>query len=122
MRIKLIDFGLSRNFQDLNIGSSKFCGTPAYMSLELFEKSTYDYKIDVFAFGTVLWELYTRKIPFDGLEPVDIMQKLKKNVPLEPIKVKEINEIVVQCRAKEPAKRPDFDWIIERLGKIKRIW
>ena len=58
MNIKLCDFGLARNFDDLNIGSAKFCGTPSYMALELFEKSAYDNKIDVFAYGTVLWEIY----------------------------------------------------------------
>ena len=71
MHIKLIDFGLARNFDDLNIGSAKFCGTPVYMALELFEKSTYDYKIDVFAFGKSFGNSINEKFPIDGLDPVE---------------------------------------------------
>ena len=43
------------------------------MAPELFQKKSYDEKVDVFAFGTLLWELVAREVPFDGLEPADIL-------------------------------------------------
>jgi serine/threonine protein kinase len=48
------------------------------MAPELFAKRSYDQSVDVFAFGTVLYECMTREIPFDGLEPADIKQKVDK--------------------------------------------
>ena len=61
----------------------QFCGTPAYMSQELFQRRQYDEKVDIFAFGTLLWELITREVPYDGLDPQDIRQRVEANEPLK---------------------------------------
>jgi len=74
--IKLCDFGLCKFKADLNRGTMQFSGTPTYMAPELFQKKSYDEKVDVFAFGTLLWELVSREVPFDGLEPADIKEKV----------------------------------------------
>ncbi len=54
----------------------QFSGTPAYMAPELFEKKSYDEKVDVFAFGTLLWELVSEDIPYEYLEPADIKKSV----------------------------------------------
>lgn len=76
LNIKLCDFGLCKFKADLNRGTMQFSGTPVYMAPELFQKKSYDEKVDVFAFGTLLWELVARDVPFDGLEPSDIKEKV----------------------------------------------
>lgn len=58
--VKICDFGLARFMADLNRGAMQFSGTPAYMAAELYEKKTYNEKVDVFAFGTLLWELVAK--------------------------------------------------------------
>ena len=42
------------------------------MAPELFAKRQYDEGVDTFAFGTLLWELVWREVPYDGCEPQDI--------------------------------------------------
>ena len=74
--IKLCDFGLCKFKADLNRGTMQFSGTPSYMAPELFQKKSYDEKVDVFAFGTLLWELIAREVPYDGMEPADIKEKV----------------------------------------------
>ena len=37
----------------------------------------------MFAFGTLLWELVCREVPYDGLESVDIRCKVEKGEPLK---------------------------------------
>ena len=54
----------------------QFSGTPAYMAPELWEKKSYDEKVDVFAFGTLLWELVSSEIPYEYFEPADIKAKV----------------------------------------------
>jgi serine/threonine protein kinase len=61
----------------------QFSGTPAYMAPELFQKRLYDEGVDVFAFGSLLWELVAREIPYDGLDVADIGAKVVKGEPLK---------------------------------------
>lgn len=56
----------------------QFSGTPAYMAPELYQKRQYDEKVDQFAFGTLLWELVTRQVPYDGIDVADIRAKVEK--------------------------------------------
>lgn len=50
----------------------QYAGTPTYMAPELFQKRQYDHSVDVFAFGSMLWEIINREVPYDGLDPTDI--------------------------------------------------
>jgi 4-hydroxyphenylpyruvate dioxygenase-like putative hemolysin len=47
------------------------------MAPELFAKRQYNEKVDVFAFGTLLWEIVERKVPFDGFEAGEIRAKVE---------------------------------------------
>ncbi len=64
--LKLCDFGLTTLQESTNKGLNQFWGTPSYMAPELLQKKPYDNKIDVFAFGNVLYELFERSLPWDG--------------------------------------------------------
>lgn len=83
------------------------------MAPELYQKKAYDHKVDVFAFGTLLWEIFAREVPFEGLEPTDIMQKVMKEEPLPNRKSIPANifKLVQNCRQLDPAKRPEFEQI-----------
>lgn len=118
LNIKVCDFGLARRFDEINTGNSKFSGTPTYMALELYQKKAYDHKVDVFAFGTLLWELFAREIPFDGLDPIDIMERIKNDTPL-PYKsevTSEVLDLVSRCRSVRPEKRPEFSEIVAEIN------
>lgn len=118
-RVKLCDFGLAKSEADLNKGSMKFGGTPTYMAPEIFQKRSYDRKVDVFAFGTLLWELFSRKIPFEGLEPSVIMQKVLSEESLSMTGLnKKISQLIQECRALDPKKRPEFEYIVQFLNEI----
>ena len=61
----------------------QFAGTPVYMAPELFQKRQYDESVDVFAFGTMLWELIWREVPNDGLDPTDIRAFVEQGTQLK---------------------------------------
>lgn len=113
LNIKLCDFGLCKFKADLNRGTMQFSGTPVYMAPELFQKKSYDEKVDVFAFGTLLWELVARDVPFDGLEASDIKEMVMAEEHLKvPFGVnKKIATLIKDSRALNPSKRPDFEYI-----------
>ena len=110
MDMKLCDFGLTKLKSELNSGSGQFAGTPCYMAPELFERKYYDDKVDVFAFGTVVWEIYTQKIPYFNCEAMEIKQKVTKGEELicSSIVPKQIVSLIEKCRRVKPSERPSF--------------
>jgi serine/threonine protein kinase len=103
----------------------QFTGTPVYMAPELFLKKGYDEKIDVWAFGALLWEILTNEVPFEGLEAVHIMdivtnpENLKENDLAIPYTMnEEMSQLIKNCRDFDPKKRPSFPDILETLNEI----
>ncbi|CAD8047771.1 unnamed protein product [Paramecium primaurelia] len=114
--IKLCDFGLTKRSSELNQGYQQFSGTPTYMAPELFAKRAYDKSVDLFAYGTLLWEIFAREIPWDCLEMQEIVQKAMKNEQLPPRNVpKNILQLVNDLRSKDETKRPSMDIVIKQL-------
>ena len=86
------------------------------MAPELFQKKAYDKKVDVFAFGSLLWEIFARQVPFEGLEPADVAQRVLDQEPLDMQGVpKRLINLILECRATDPKKRPDFSYIVQAL-------
>jgi tRNA A-37 threonylcarbamoyl transferase component Bud32 len=113
--VKICDFGLARFTADLNKGTSQFSGTPSYMAPELFRKQAYSHKVDIFAFGTLLWELISREIPYEALDPVDVKDQVLRDPRLPLTGPRHLVSLVDQCRAAEPNERPEFAEIVRVL-------
>ena len=62
---KLCDFGFAAI-----LGERKtLCGTYEYMSPEMIQNRPFDYKIDIWALGILLFELMSGHAPFRGEKP-----------------------------------------------------
>ena len=85
----------------------QFAGTPTYMAPELFQKRAYDESVDVFAFGSLLWEIVNREVPYDGLDPQDIASKVIKGEKLKDHELSmvdpRLSDIVSSCREVDQA-------------------
>jgi len=88
------------------------------MAPELFDKKAYDEKIDIFSFGTMMWEILVRKIPYEGYEISDIKKKISADESLFCPKTvsADLANIINSCRALDPTKRPTFTEILEKLN------
>ena len=58
--MKIGDFGISKNAES----AQTFCGTPSYMAPEMFNFQEYNFKVDIWSAGVVLYELVMFKKPF----------------------------------------------------------
>jgi serine/threonine protein kinase len=66
---RIADFGLSRyTHNDARDEMTTEIGTVHWMAPELIEAKLYTEKVDVYAYGMILWELLTGKIPFHGFK------------------------------------------------------
>lgn len=97
----------------------QFSGTPSYLAPEVYQKKAYDEKIDVFAYGTMLWEIFSRSVPYEGLDPPEIYQKVAKGEGLGEAITKGVSKIVNECRSFISDNRPDFEKIVEMLDNLE---
>ena len=74
--------------------------------------------MDIFALGTLIYELYTGEIPYNGLDPVDIKAKLNKDCRLENKGdiTKQILELVNRCRNPDGDFRPSTEELLKFNG------
>lgn len=90
---KIIDFGLAKKLPYIKTcddGSIKkytkcytLCGTPEYVAPELIIRNGYNYSVDIWAYGVMLYEIICRMTPFnDKQEGNDRIERLFTNVIL----------------------------------------
>lgn len=64
------DFGLA----DLCMNGflTQRCGTLGFMAPELLRGKPYDYKVDVFSLGVILFGIFVGEYPFEGKDPKEL--------------------------------------------------
>ena len=55
--ICLIDFSISEFYREDGDYLFKRCGTPGYVAPEILENKIYDYKVDLFSSGVILYTM-----------------------------------------------------------------
>jgi hypothetical protein len=107
--IKILDFGLAKAIQSDKKKQSVVAGTPEYMSPEQLSGREVDGRTDIFAYGVMLYEVLTERLPFDGaLRTRDILPP-SAHVPDLSF---EIDRIVLKCIALDPGER------FQRAGEL----
>jgi TolB-like protein/Tfp pilus assembly protein PilF/predicted Ser/Thr protein kinase len=94
-QVKVLDFGLARWMPGKNLPGSdnaastdtslsgQIVGTVAYMSPEQVQGGQVDERSDLFAFGTILYEMLTGRHPWRGKSTVDTLHAILYADPLE---------------------------------------
>ena len=86
-----------------------FVGTAGYASPEQVRGLAVDHRSDIFAFGTVLYEMLGGQRAFSGESPVEAMNAiLKADPPPLPGVSPAIERIV-----RHPSGKPDYRWAKE---------
>ena len=70
----------------------------------------------------VLYEMCTGRIPFHGLTPPQVKEKvvtLKERPPLNLVSSQKWRDILTACWAGDEAKRPSFVQILQKLGEFE---
>ncbi|KAF2073595.1 hypothetical protein CYY_005084 [Polysphondylium violaceum] len=120
LRAKVIDFGTSRAI-DVSKQMTRNLGTSCWMAPEVFKSQPYTESCDVYSFGIVLWELYCRLEPYEGVSswtiPVIVCKGERPPIPSDcPA---DYSKLIKSCWADKAKKRPTFNEIHSTLLKIQ---
>ncbi|KLO11538.1 kinase-like protein [Schizopora paradoxa] len=134
----IMDFGISLIMDASVTGMcgttrSSFMGTLRWSAIELFslteenKSSVASFKSDVWAFGMIVYELLTRKLPYHHLnsEGQIICAILTKNIPLPPqldadsAEEEKLFDVCMECWTSDPRLRPAIHDIRDAIGKSK---
>ena len=77
--IKLCDFGLAKENNNINYRNKTFCGSSYYLSPEMIEKKGINYKSDIYQIGIIIYELFYGFPPFDGKNYKELINNILLN-------------------------------------------
>jgi serine/threonine-protein kinase len=112
--VRLLDFGIAKREDEdgprLTQAGMVF-GTPEYMSPEQARGKTVDKRSDIYALGTLFYELIVGSPPFHGGDKLRVMQQQANEPPVPPSEHEvgdlspDIEKLILKCLEKEPGER-----------------
>ena len=136
-RAKLLDFGIAKLSEpdpkiqgDIDTASQTagFHGTPGYMSPEQVRGEPVDHRTDIFALGTVLYEMFTGKRAFQRETPLETMNAVVHAEPADPLTLNPSLSLVAaavvrRCLEKNKEDRfqtaRDLAFQLQQLNELK---
>ncbi|XP_061106081.1 tyrosine-protein kinase BTK-like isoform X2 [Conger conger] len=120
--IKVTDFGLSRYVLDDEYTSSAGSKFPVrWAPPEVLLYSKFSSKSDIWAFGVLMWEVYTLgKTPYELLNNTDIAQKVPAGLRLyrPQLANDRIYGIMTICWYEKPEERPTFQDLVTTVEDL----
>ena len=116
--VKVLDFGLAKQIKMLtsddttvpHTSPGAVFGTVGYMAPEQAAGREMDYRSDQFSFGVILYEMLTRRRPFDRDSKAEALAAIIRETPEPPSACndevpEELDRLVMRCLNKNPRDR-----------------
>lgn len=124
--VKVADFGIARAATTATIVNTKeVIGSVHYASPEQARGGIVDARSDIYSLGILLYELATKKLPFEGDSPVTVaLKQIKDDLPNPKLINGDISDglasIIHKCAEKMPNDRyQDINDMIEDLKTLR---
>jgi eukaryotic-like serine/threonine-protein kinase len=127
--VKVVDFGLAREFGGCDGCSHEILGTPGYLAPELM---THPERVgaaaDVYSLGVVGYYLLTGRPVFEAKTPAELCARHVTDQPLPPSQYATVapglERLILECLAKHPKQRPTAGDLGRQLRRLRgnRSW
>lgn len=121
---KLCDFGLAKVRERIGAHTTLRGVSPAWAPPEMFDDSVggVSERSDVYSFGVIVFELFTRQMPFAEYGQMQLTHaKSKGALPKFPIGLDtDVTDVVRLCLQHRPASRPAIRGAISQLRQMAR--
>ena len=121
--IKIGDFGIAKQLNNINEFAKTQTGTLAYMAPEVVNGEKYNNKVDIWALGCVIYELCTLNFCFGGMSIKEVINKItvenhgKIDTKLYSIELQKLIDLLLNKNYK---KRPTIDEVIKIINNYKK--
>lgn len=128
--VKLSDFGIATAEKSKEQASNEaLLGKLPYMAPEQITLKGFDKRVDIYAFGVLMYEGLTGKKPLDAMTVHELQTKIVKDVPSYTSKVfaahPRVHEFIASCLEKDPNNRPssisEFFKLQDEIGDVDEI-
>ena len=111
--VKVVDFGISKLREGERLAitqGTSILGSPLYMAPEQMRNGEVDARTDIWALGTIMYELLTGKTPFAGRSVPEVCMSILESepVPIEHFRndvPDGVLHLIRRCLAKKPEER-----------------
>ncbi|KAJ3112773.1 Serine/threonine-protein kinase 36 [Phlyctochytrium bullatum] len=106
---KICDFGFCNRMTAEKLMMKSVKGTPIYMAPEIIEEKPYTHKVDLWAFGIILFELFTGEPPFFTTNIFALIEMIVKSPVKFPKDMSRgLRSFIRGLLQKDPEKRSDW--------------
>ena len=109
-RVKLADFGLTKQLTNRSDLSKDFRGTLPFLPVEVISAKPFNpLKADVWSFGVTIYFLVTGKLPFTATTPSNLKTVIKAGPPYYPKDIPQFAKtLIIRCLVYDPNHRITF--------------
>ena len=124
-KIKIGDFGISKKLNQTKHAKTQGIGTSNYMAPELIKGGIYDNKVDIWALGCIIYELFTLEVCFYSESQYDLVGLLNKilegnystiNLGIYNSEWQDLIDLLLQTN---PENRPDIEEVYNKVLALK---